>query len=177
MESLRVVLLGLAVALSAHAAAAQVGRDFVFTDADGHLVLRFPGTTPDANQLEEMSNVHLSTMVHDRLRADFLFEAEHLDAEWAHPMESQLEQLHSSLGREFSKLDAECRSASCRLVLEHSPTFEVAAHQALMGIAQRVFQEFIEANPGSFERVSLMTGHYQEPDPPFMKVFLQRARK
>jgi hypothetical protein len=48
---------GLAVAVWPQLAAAQNERDFVFTDDEGHLVLRFAGAAPggpNVNQMEEV---------------------------------------------------------------------------------------------------------------------------
>ncbi len=169
---------GLAAALWAQPAATQGERDFVSTDDEGHLILRFAGTEArglDADQLEEILNVQLSTMVHDRLRADSAFEAEPVDSRWAGSVEPRIEGLLSEMGPEFSAIDVECRSASCRLLLEHASTWSVADHQSLMGTAQCVIQEFIEANPASFEPVFLIAAHYQEPERPYLKLFLRRA--
>lgn len=169
---------GLAAALWPQPAATQGERDFVSTDDEGHLILRFAGTEDrglDADQLEEILNVQLSTMVHDRLRADSAFEAEPVDSRWAASMEPRIERLVSEMGPEFSAIDVECRSDSCRLLLEHASTWSVSAHQSLMGTAQRVIQAFIEDNPGSFEPVFLIAAHYQEPESPYMKLFLRRA--
>jgi len=165
----------LAVAVWPGHAAAQ---DFVFTDDEGHLVLRYAGAEssgPDANQFEEIANVELSTMVHDRLRADTLFEAEPVDSQWAASMETRIAGHVRQAAPEFSAVHVECRSASCRLVLEHASTWSVEAHRTLMNVAQRVVQKFIEANPASFEPVFLIAAHYQEPERPYMKLFLRRA--
>lgn len=169
---------GVTVAVWPQLAAAQDQTDFVFTDAEGHLVLRFAGAKPgglDENQLEEIVNVQLSTMVHDRLRADAVFEAEPVDSKWAESMESRIERHVRETGSGFSAVDAECRSASCRLVLEHATTWSVEAHRALMGIAQQAIRRFIDANPASFEPIFLIAAHYQEPEKPYMKLFLRRA--
>jgi hypothetical protein len=168
----------LAVAVLPQLAATQDDRDFVFTDEEGHLVLRYAGAGPDgldANQMEEIVNVVLSVMVHDRLRADAVFEAEPVDSQWADSMEARIERHVSETGPEFSAVDVECRSASCRLVLEHASTWSVSEHQSLMGIAQLVIQAFIEANPASFEPVFLIAAHLQEPGNPYIKLFLRRA--
>lgn len=170
-------LFGLAVAVWPQLAATQDERDFVFTDDEGHLILRFAGAEPgglDANQIEEIVNVQLSTMVHYRLRADAVFEAEPVNSEWADSMESRIERHVSKTGSEFSMITVECRSASCRLVLEHSSGWSVSEHQSLMGIAQLVIQAFIKASPASFEPVFLIAAHYQEPENPYIKLFLRR---
>lgn len=167
--------LGLAAAWP-RLAATQDERDFVFTDEEGHLVLRFAGADElNDNQFEEIVNVQFSTMVHDRLRADVMFEAEPVDLQWADPAAARIERHVSNTGSEFSSVDVECRSASCRVVLEHVPTWRVSEHQVLMGAAQRVIQAFIEADPDSFEPVVLIAAHYQEPERPYIKVFLRRT--
>jgi hypothetical protein len=159
-------------------AAAQGERDFVFTDDEGHLVLRFAGAEPgglDENQMEEVVNVQLSTMVHDRLRADTVFEAEPVDSKWADSMEARIEGRVSEIGAAFSAMNVECRSVSCRVVLEHSGGRSVSEHQSLMETVQHAFRAFIAANPGSFEPVFLIAGQYQEPENPYIKLFLRRA--
>jgi len=171
---------GLSIAvLAGQAVAQQRGADYVFKDDEGHLVLRYAGTDSSgltASQFDEVSNVELSTMVHDRLRADALFEAEPVDANWARPMKARLASYIRKTGSAFTEVHVECRSASCRLVLEQRlPTWSVEEHRALMGVAQRAIQGFIEANPGSFEPVFLIAGHYQEPERPYMSLFLRRT--
>jgi hypothetical protein len=166
------------VAVWPGAAAAQGAGDFVFTDAEGHLVLRFAGAEAsglDASQFEEIANVELSTMVHDRLRADAVFEVEPVDSTWAESMAARVAEHVRQAGSEFSEVHVECRSASCRLVLDHPSTWSVEAHRALMRVAQRIVQAFIEANPATFEPVFLIAAHYQEPERPYMKLFLRRA--
>lgn len=169
----------LALAAWQPCAVAQDAQDFVYTDEEGHLVLRFAGARPgslDASQIEEIVNVHLSTMVHDRLRADSLFEAEPVDAQWASRLEPRIERHVTETAPEFTSITVECRSASCRLVLEHESTWSVSAHQALMETAQRVIRSFIEADSAGFKHVFLIAGHYQEPESPYTKVFMRRAR-
>ncbi|HEX7000029.1 MAG TPA: hypothetical protein VF322_18005 [Gammaproteobacteria bacterium] len=171
--------LGLAAAAPASAAVAEHARDFIFTDAEGHMVLRFAGVASTAglsdDQIDEIVNVQLSTMVHDRLRADARFDLEPVDEAWAEPMEARLERHVRQAAPELAAVDAACRSASCRLVFEHPRALPVTEHQALMDRIQRVLQAFNEAHPGSFEAVFLMAGQYQEPAKPFTKVFLRRA--
>jgi len=175
------VSVGLAVAVWPQLAATQDERDFVFTDDEGHLVLRFAGAGSggpgglDANQRDEIVNVQLSTMVHDRLRADAAFDAEPIDSEWADSMEPRIERHMRETGPEFSAIHVECRSASCRLLLEHSGGRSVSEHRALMGAAQHVIQAFIEANPTSFKPVFMIAAHYQEPESPYLKLFLRKA--
>ncbi len=159
-------------------AAAQSERDYIFTDDEGHLILRFAGAGHgelDDTQMDEIVNLQLSTMVHDRMRADTLFEAEPVDPAWADPMRARLEQHVGQMLPEISRARVECRSASCRLVLEHSGGFTVAQHQALMKPVERAFRAFIDADPASFERVFLIAAHYKEGGSAYIKVFLTRA--
>lgn len=161
------------------AANADGDRDFVFTDEEGHLVLRFAGSPSGAlteDQTDEVVNMQLSTMVHDRIRADSVFEMEARDAGWADRAETLLERRIEGDTAEFSAVAAECRSARCRVILEHPVTWTVAAHQALMSRAQAAVQALIAAEPGSFEPEFMIAAHYQEPDRPYMKLFLQRAQ-
>ena len=159
-------------------AAAQDERDFVFTDEDGHRVLRFAGSEPgglDPDQFDEIVNVEFSTMVHDRLRADLRFDAEPVDSEWAASMRTRLEAHLSDVGPEFSAVEVECRSASCRLVLEHAVRWRLPEHRSRMGVVQRVIQDFIRADPESFEPVFLITAYDQELETPHIKAFLERT--
>ena len=160
-------------------ASAQGAGDFVFTDDEGHLILRYVGTDSghlDAHQFDEVGNVELSTMVHDRLRADTIFETEPIDAKWSKPTATRIARHLRHAAPQFSDVHVECRSASCRLVLQQrAATWSVQAHRELMGRTQQVVQKFIEANPATFEPVFLMAGQYQEPDRPYMKLFLRRA--
>lgn len=177
-EFLVAASMALALAAWQPGAAAQEAREFVYTDDEGHLVLRFAGARPgslDASQIEEIVNVHLSTMVHDRLRADSLFEAEPVDAQWASRLEPRIERHVADSAPEFTSISVECRSASCRLVLEHERTWSVSAHQTMMDTAQRALRSFIEAEADGFEHVFLIAGHYQEPERPYTKVFMRRA--
>ena len=158
--------------------AAQNDRDYVFTDDQGHLVLRFAGAEHgdlDETQRDEITNVQLSTMVHDQLRADALFDAEPVDSRWAGAMKVRIEKHLTDVAPEISAIHVECRSASCRLVLDHSGGQTVAEHESLMDAVQRAVRAFIAADPASFERVFLIAAQYKEPGSPYIKVFLRRA--
>jgi hypothetical protein len=173
-----IATLGLALATWPPLGVAQRERDFVFSDDQAHLVLRFAGVGPgglSADQTDEIVNVELSTMVHDRLRADARFEAEPVDSKWARPMRARLDERLSHAIPNISATKIECRSASCRLVLEHSGGHTVAEDQSLMGVVERAVRAFIQADPASFERVFLMAAHYKESEQPYIKVFLHRA--
>lgn len=170
--------LGLAILAWPPPAASQNERDFIFTDAEGHLALRFAGTGAtglSAQQIEDVANVELSIMVHERLRADAAFEAEPVDAEWAESTEARVAQHLSTTAPEFSPIDVECRSASCRIVLEHAGGWSVAEHRWLMGIAQRAVEAFIAADPQTFEPVFMIAARYQEPAQPYISMILPRA--
>ncbi|HEY8520317.1 MAG TPA: hypothetical protein VIN61_09565 [Gammaproteobacteria bacterium] len=168
---------GLAVA-GPRAGAAEDARDFVFTDSEGHMVLRFVGVPSmglSEDQLEEIVNVQLSTMVHDRLRADARFDAEPVDAAWAQRMQARVARHVRQAAPDLASFEAACRSVSCRLVFDHPHALRVAEHQALMDRIQGVIQGLNETYPGSFAAVFLIAGQYQEPAKPFTKVFLRRA--
>jgi len=171
---------GLAVVVWPQLAATQDERDFVFTDDEGHLVLRFVGAELsglDANQREEIVNAEFSAMVHDRLRADIRFDSEPDDSEWADLMEPRIERHVRETGPEFLAIEVRCRSASCRLLLEHTRRLQVSEHRLLMGSVQRALQAFMEVNPASFEPVFLMAAYDQEFEIPHIKAFLGRADK
>jgi hypothetical protein len=175
----KVVLLAFVPALWPHASRAEAERDYVFTDLEGHLVVRFAGTAAtglNASQVEELVNAELSSMVHDRLRADLLFEAEPAaDPGWATSMERRLEQHVPQVGFEVSGVSIECRAASCRLILEQPTHFTVPEHQAVLEEAQKYFEAFIAAHRQHFEPVFMITAYDQEPETPHIKVFLRRS--
>jgi hypothetical protein len=156
----------------------QSDRDYVFTDVDGHLVIRFAGTgaaglTPV--QADEILDQEFSTMIHDRLRADLLFEDEPRDREWAQSMEPQIEKHVKHAGPEFSDILAECRAASCRVIMEQPGRWSVPEHQAVLETVQESLEAFIAARRQDFEPVFMITAYYQESETPHIKAFLRRA--
>lgn len=176
--SLPRALLAFALAGVPAFAAAQAVSDFIFDDEDGHLVLRFTGVSPHAlseRQRDEIANSEFSNMVHDRLKADAIFEVEPVDAHWAHAMSPLIEAFVRENETRFLDVDVECRSASCRLILEHELTHGIAAHEALVPVAQRVIDSFIANHQNSFEPGFMIAAHYQEPDTPYIKVYLSRS--
>jgi hypothetical protein len=174
--------LGLVVAAWPLLAATQGDRDFVFTDEEGHLVLRYAGSAPgglEPDQIDEIVNAEFSTMVHDRLRADLRFDTEPVDSEWADRMEPliavYLGETGPDFGSIFPDITVECRSASCRLLLQQTRRLQVSEHRLLMESVQRALQAFIEANPASFEPVFLIAAYDQELEVPHIKAFLRRS--
>jgi hypothetical protein len=162
---------------SAPLAPAQGVSDFIFTDEEGHLVLRYVGVTPTAmtpHQREEIVNSEFSSMVHDRLRADILFDDEPPDAAWAEKLEPMLEAHILGANAGLVAAEAECRAESCRLFIDHPATWTVPEHEVLVPVVQKVLQDFMDVHPASFEPVFLIAAHYQVPDPPFIKVYLKR---
>ena len=155
-------------------------RDFVFTDEEGHLVLRYAGTVPDdltINQQEEIQNSQLSTMVHDRLQADTAFEAEPVDDNWAATLQTLIKNAMAARmdGSAFSSPRVECRSTTCRLSIGHAGGRLVSEHQGVMDTVQQIIEEFIQTNPGRIDPGFLIAGLYQEPEAPYIKVFLRRT--
>ena len=172
------ISLGLALAMWPQPGRTQSDRDFVFIDEDGHLVLRFAGsgaTGLDASQAEEILNQEFSIMVHDRLRADLLFEDEPRDPEWAVSMAPQIEEYIKDAGPEYSDLVVECRAASCRVIMEQRAHWSVPAHQAVRDIVQESLEAFIAAHRQYFEPVFLITAYDQETETPHIKAFLRRT--
>ena len=156
----------------------QSDRDFVFTDLDGHLVLRFAGTGAtglDSAQVDEILNAEFSTMVHDRLRADLLFADEPRDPDWAASMEPQIEEHVKHAGPEFSDIFIECRAASCRVIMEQPVHWSVPEHQAVLETVQESLEAFIAAHRQHFEPVFMITAYYQESETSHIKAFLRRA--
>ena len=171
-------ILGAAAALWPHIAFGQANRDYVFEDEDGHLVLRYVGVGHGeltATQIDEISNAEFSSMVHDRIRADLWFDAEPLDEVWARSTEPRIERYLSHNVPDSFSINLACRSASCRLVLEHSGNWTVSGHQALLQDIQPVIEGLILSHAPAFDEVFLITAYYQERETPHIKAFLQRT--
>ena len=160
------------------AGASQNDREFIFTDDEGHLVLRLvaagPGALPPL-QANEVLNQEFSIMVHDRMHADLRFESEPLDADWAAAMEPRLTALLGTPGSDFPAIDIECRSSNCRIVLEQSMRWTIPEHQRQLAALQSVIENYIGANPTSFDPAFIMAGYEQASQTPMIKIFLQRA--
>ncbi|HEX7080569.1 MAG TPA: hypothetical protein VF329_06110 [Gammaproteobacteria bacterium] len=173
-----VVSVGLALAVCPQAGRTQADRDFVFTDTVGHLVIRFAGTGAtglNSWQREEVLDSEFSRMVHDRLRADLLFEAEPPDPEWAASMEPLIAEHVEHAGPEFSGIFTECRKASCRVIMEQPVHWTVTAHQAVLDTVQKSLEAFIAAHRQDFEPIFMMTAYDKEHEIPHIKAFLRRA--
>lgn len=172
------VSLGFALTASPPEVRAQSDRDFVFTDEEGHLVLRFAGTGATGlspSQAEEVLNAEFSRMVHDRLRADLLFQQEPRDPDWAASMEPRIEGHVAYAGPEFSNVLVQCRTASCRIIMEQPRHSSVAEHRAALDTVQKSIEAFIEVHDQDFEPVFLITAYDQETETPHIKAFLQRS--
>lgn len=170
--------LGLAAAASPERGAAQHAREFVFTDVEGHMVLRFAGVGSGglaSEWMDEVINVSLSTMVHDRLLADALFEAEAVDSRWAAATAEEIRTHVIGSGPEFAATEVECRTSTCRVLLEHAERLRVTEHQALMADVQVAVQALVAANPAIFDPVFLLVAYDQDFATPNLKVFLRRA--
>jgi len=171
-------LTAIVIALMLEPANAQSWRDFIFTDDEGHLILRFvgnPSGEPSPTQMEEVHSAEVSVMVHDRMRADVLFESEIVDSTWALSMESRLGQHFARVESPFTSVESECRSQSCRLYVDHPDGRNVREHQSLMSLLETPVRSFIDSNPGSIDSVFLIAGYYQEPAAPYIKVYLRRT--
>jgi hypothetical protein len=173
-----VIALGLSVSLSPQSGQAQLDRDFVFTDEDGHLVVRFVGTGAtglDASQSYEILNAEFSSMVHDRLHADLRFEDEPRDTAWAQSIEAQIDQHLDHTGFEFSDVFIECRADSCRVVMEQPRHWSVPEHQAALETVQQSVEEFIAARPEQFQPVFMIAAYDQKDQISHIKAFLRRT--
>lgn len=174
-----VTSLGLALCLHSPTGLTQSDHDFVFTDEDGHLLIRFAGsriTGLQASHIDEISNQEFSRMVHDRLRADLLFEVEPRDADWAAAMRPQIVQHIKHAGPEFSNIFVECRVASCRILLEQATRRELPAHRIVLDTVQASLEAFIASNREHFEPGFMITAYDQQYQTPHIKAFLRRAR-
>jgi len=81
----------------------------------------------------------------------------------------------SQTAAEFSTMDIACRSATCRLVLEHANRLSIAEHQTMMGAVQHAVRTFIDTHPTSFDPVFLIAAYNQQLETPFIKVFLRKT--
>ncbi len=173
-----VISLGLAVAVWPQGGRAQSDRDYVFTDEEGHLVIRFTGigdTGLDSSRAYEVLNQEFSRMVHDRLHADLRFQDEPPDPDWAAVMEPRIAEHVQQAGPEFSDIVVACRAASCRLIMEHPRHWTVPEHQALLGIVQESLETFIAAHRQQFEPELMMTAYDQQTETSHIKAFLRRT--
>ena len=171
------ITLGLALAGWPKCGLTQTDRDYVFQDDDGHLVIRFAGTADadlDSSQAYEILNQEFSRMVHDRLHADIMFAEEPRDPDWAASMEPQIAGHVRHAGPEFSDVFAQCRAASCRVIMEQPVHWNVPEHQAVLGTVQQSLEAFIAANSHSFRAGFLITAYYQENATSHIKAFLRR---
>jgi hypothetical protein len=170
--------LGLALAIWPQCGRAQPDRDFVFTDQDGHLVLRFAGigdTGLDSSQAYEILNQEFSRMIHDRLHADLQFQDEPRDPAWAALMEPQISKHVSHAGPEFSDILVGCRAASCRVILEQPLHWSVPEHQAVLEAVQKSIEAFIAARRQHFEPVFMIAAYDKETETSHIKAFLRRT--
>jgi hypothetical protein len=173
-----IISLGLALAMWPQAGQTQSDRDYVFDDLEGHLVIRFAGTGTSAlhpSQAEEVINAELSSMVHDRLRADLLFEDESRDPEWAASMVPQIREHVRYAGSEFSDIFTECRAGSCRVIMEQPGHWTVPEHQAVLDTVQESLEAFVAARRQHFEPIFMIVAYYQEFETPHIKAFLRRT--
>jgi len=148
-------------------------------DDDGHLIIRFAGSGAaglDAEQAYEISNAEFSTMVHDRLHADLIFEAEPRDPQLAALMEPQIEEHVKNTGLDFSGIFVDCRAASCRVILEQHMHWSVPEHRAALETVQKSLEAFITARQQHFEPVFMITAYDQEYETSHIKAFLRRSQ-
>lgn len=173
-----VLSLGLALAMWPENGQTQTHRDFVFADLEGHLIIRFAGIGAGGlspAQVEEVSNSEFSSMVHDRMHADLVFEAERRDPAWAATMEPQIAEHMKHAGPEFSGVHAECRAESCRVIMEQTRHWTVPEHRAVLETVQKSVEAFIASHPQDFGRTFMLAAYYQEYETPQIKAFLQRT--
>jgi hypothetical protein len=176
--ALAIVLLTSALTMGPRFALAQSDRDFVFTDEDGHLVVRFVGTGAtglDPSQAEEILNAEFSSMVHDRLRADLMFEDEPRDRDWDARMAPVLREHASLAGLHFTEVFVECRAASCRIVMDQPGHWSVSQHLVVLEAVVESLEDFIAEQRPQFEPGFMITAYYQQYQIPHIKAFLRRA--
>ena len=173
-------VIAVCLTLSAWAVAAQsvVDRDYVFTDEDGHLVIRFAGNGAaalDEAQAYEILNQEFSRMVHDRLHADLRFAEEPRDPEWSAGMAPTIIEHLALSGIPQSAITVTCRTQSCRVIIEQAAHMSVAEHQSAMDRTQETVSAFISAQPRIFDPVFLITAYDQAAETPHIKAFLRRV--
>ena len=173
-----VLALGLALAIWPQPGRTESHRDYMFSDLDGHLVIRFVGIGPaglDAAQADEVLDQEFSTMIHDRLRADLLFEDEPRDPEWAASMEPEIEAKVRQAGQEFSAIFVECRAVSCRVVMQQPGHWSAEEQLPVLATVQASLEAFIAAHQPEFEPVFMMTAYHQLTETAHIKAFLRRT--
>lgn len=176
--SLAILMLISSFAMLPQSGRAQSDRDFVFTDEDGHLVVRFVGTGPtglDASQADEILNAEFSSMVHDRLRADLLFEDEPRDRDWDAQMAPRINDHIRHAGPEFSDIFVECRAASCRIVMDQPRHWGVSEHLVVLETVVDSLERFIATHRQHFEPGFMITAYDQATQVPHIKAFLRRT--
>ncbi len=159
---------------------AQHSGDFISVDEEGHLILRYAGINAaelSADQHEELLNVQLSTMVHDRIRADAVFEAEPVDRAWAIATTRRIRTELRTDQAGYRVAEVECRNTTCRIEIEHPAVWQVPAHQAVMNRVQSLIESYIREHPDSLDSTFLIAAHYQEPATPYIKAFVRRRSK
>ena len=171
-------LLLVALAIGPTDGRAQSGRDFVFNDEDGHLLIRFTGIGAeglDPTQVDEISNQEFSRMVHDRLRADLRFDVEPRDADWAAFMAPQIARhIEHSAGHQFSDITTECRAASCRVIMEQPGEWSLAGQLVVLNDVETSLETFVASHRDEFKAGFMITAYYQDFKTPHIKVFLSR---
>lgn len=173
-----VIAFGLALAVWPQPGRTQSSRDFVFSDTDGHLVIRYAGIGAgglDPSQRYEILNAEFSTMVHDRLHADLDFQDEPFDPAWARQMEPLIEEHVRHIGLEISSVRVECRAAACRVIMEQPGHRGVAEHQAMLDPVEESLEAFVSAHRDQFEPGLMITAYDQEHETSHFKAFLRRA--
>lgn len=153
-------------------------RDYSFSDTDGHLVIRFVGIGPgglDPVQADEVLDQEFSTMIHDRLRADLLFEAEPRDEPFAASMAPQIEAELARAGPEFTEIVAACRSVSCRVIMTQPGHWNVEEQLPVLAAVQASLETFIAAHEPEFEPVFMLTAYDQLTETAHIKAFLRRT--
>ena len=156
----------------------QLQRDFIFDDEHGHLILRFVGLSDgelNDHQRSEVVNAEFSEMVHDRIRADLLFAAEPRDPANADALQNHLLRQFDWHGQDFLPPVVECRSASCRIVVEHHSRPGIDAHQAWLDDFQAMLQRIIDTQAETFSGEMLLAAYNKQGYVPHLKAFIRIA--
>ena len=156
----------------------QSDRDYVFTDGDGHLILRFTGrggADLDEAQAYEILNQEFSRMVHDRLHADIQFAEERRDPQWAATMEPRIAAHLQQIDVHMSDVIVQCRALSCRVIVEQPGHRDIPEHQVTLGTVQDSLEYFVEQHPEHFLPGFLITAYFQETSTSHVKAFLRRT--
>ena len=90
-------------------------------------------------------------------------------------MEARIRDDFGNPGPEFSGIDIECRSESCRIRLEHTVRFDIAEQQTQLDHFSMLIDRIIDSNPASFEPAYMIAAYEKIRFSPHIKGYLRRC--